>query len=124
MWSNDYWYFTILKDRLIYEDLSINLVQNLLLETESIEQISYQEYKNIDGFLWLNLTVMHSQKGNFSVGSIVPNKVNLISIIGSKRGDDNLEKYIEILLPIANKLKWRFFIEEDDEGNEYVEIIG
>jgi hypothetical protein len=48
--------------------------------------------------------------------------VNLISLTGSKQNTKNLQKYIEMLLPIAKKLNWRFFIEEDDEGNEYVEI--
>jgi hypothetical protein len=122
MWSNQYWYFTIQKDRFIYEDLEIDFVQDILLKTAYFSQVSAQNYENAAGFPWLVATILHSEQGNFSLTSLVPPKVNLVSITGSKGNAENLEKYIEMLLPIANKLNWRFFIEEDDEGNEYVEI--
>jgi hypothetical protein len=65
MWSNQYWYFTIQKDRLIYEDLEIAFVQDILLKTAFFVQMSAQCYENAAGFPWLVATIVHSEQGNF-----------------------------------------------------------
>lgn len=122
MWSNQYCYFTIQKDQLLYEDLDIELVKNLLSQTGYLEQISEQEYKNRDGSPWLTVNILQAKDGNYSITSISPKKVNLISIIGSKYSDESMVEIKKMLLLIAQKLNWKLFTEEDGNGIEYVEV--
>lgn len=63
-----------------------------------------------------------TEKGDFGSTEKILNYVNLISIVCSKGNNIDQSVYTTILLNIAKKLSWKLFLEEDDCGNENVEI--
>ena len=60
--------------------------------------------------------------GNFSASDKENQFVTLIAIVCSKGKNVDQQIYIDAFKQIANNLKWKLYLEEDDEGNEDIEI--
>jgi hypothetical protein len=122
MWSDIYWYFNIQKDKWIYQPLAIEPVIELLLKTDCLEQISQQIFKNKEFFPWIELILANSNNGNFATSSEPISYINLIAIVCSRGNGHDEEKWKDLLLKIAYQLHWKLFLEEDDHGNEGLEV--
>lgn len=122
MWSNLYFYFNIQEDRFVYQYLSIETVTKVLLNTGCLEQTALQTFKNKEDFPWIEVSIANSANGNFAITTEQIEIVNLISIVCSKKDTNNEEIYKDLLLKIAYQLNWKLFLEEDDKGNEQLEI--
>jgi hypothetical protein len=121
MWSNEYFYFEIRFNQTYSH--TINSTKLLAFLINEIHLVS----DGTDSLIgnpkqpWMNLTIIKASKdGSFTSQNKCPEKVNLISIIGSKSND--FCKYEEILIKISQWLKWELIEEEDDDGNENVII--
>ena len=122
MWSSDYFYFEIRFDQTYSRTINSSellgfLVDEIYLVSDGTDSLvgNYQQP-------WMNLTIVKASKdGCFSSQRECPEKVNLISIVGSKKYN-NYGEYEKILIKIAQWLKWELIEEEDDEGNEGVII--
>ena len=69
------------------------------------------------------MTLLFARKlNNWSDKDINAQKTNLIDIVCSKDNDEALERFKQILVKIAEFLKWKLIDEEDEDGNENVII--
>jgi hypothetical protein len=122
MWSDIYWYFNIQKDKWIYQPLPIETVTEVLLKTNCLEQTSQQIFKSKSPFPCMQLILANSNNGNFATSSESISYINLIAIVCSKQNSIDEKKYKDLLLKIAYQLHWKLFLEEDDHGNEDLEV--
>jgi len=122
MWSDKYIYYNIQFDEKFGQRLSKSTVVNALRETKLFRQTDHQSFTNSKIFLWVDIVLVETNDGNFSSFDEENQFVTLIAIVCSKRQEINQQVYIDTFKQIANKLKWKLYLEEDDEGNENIEL--
>jgi hypothetical protein len=90
-------------------------------------------------FPWINIGIVYTKDGNYAINNrsrtrteglpgikLSPRmkneikKINLITVTTSRKIEQNI--YIEKLLNIANKINWKLYLEEDEDGNENIVI--
>jgi hypothetical protein len=122
MWSDRYNYYNIQFDTHFSQKLDKSVVVNCLLETKLFKQTSHQAFTNVDDFPWVTILLVETYDGNFSSSDKENQFVTLISIVCSKGQNIDSQIYIDIFKQIANELNWKLYLEEDDAGNENIEI--
>jgi hypothetical protein len=122
MWSDRYNYYRIQFDEHLSQKLDKSFVVNYLLETKLFKQTSHQSFTNTDKFPWVDMVLVETYDGNFATSDKENHFVTLIAIVCSKRQNIDQQIYIDTFKQIANKLNWKLYLEEDDEGNENIEI--
>ncbi len=122
MWSDIYNYYNIQSDLSFSQKKSTKTVVDIILQTKYFKQNGNQNFSNADGFPWVDLVLVETKDGNFAVKEKEIPFINLIAIVCSKREGVDQTLYIKTFLEIAIALNWKLYLEEDDEGNENVEI--
>lgn len=121
MWSDRYNYYNIQYDEKFGQRLKKSTVVEVLLETKLFRQSNHQTFTNSDEFPWVDIVLVETYDGNFAASEKENQFVTLVAIVCSKREDLNQQVYIDAFKQIANKLKWKLYLEEDDDGNENIE---
>lgn len=122
MWSDRYNYYNIKFDEKFSQKLSKQTIIKTLLETNNYIQKNHQEFTNSEIFPWVYIVLVETEDGNFNSSQVENQFVSLIAIISSKGKDIDQTKYIESFKNVANKLNWKLFLEEDDEGNQNIAL--
>ena len=122
MWSDRYNYYNIKFDEKFSQKLPKQTIIKTLLETNDYIQKSHQEFTNSEIFPWVYIILVETEDGNFTSSQVENQFVSLIAIISSKGKDIDQTKYIESFKNVANKLNWKLFLEEDDEGNQNIAL--
>jgi hypothetical protein len=122
MWSDRYNYYNIQFDEHYSQKLDKAIVIDCLLETNLFKQTNHQSFTNSDKFPWVDITLIETYDGNFSSSDKENQFVTLITIVCSKRKNIDQQIYVDAFKQIANNLKWKLYLEEDDDGNENIEI--
>lgn len=122
MWSDRYNYYNIQSDLSYSGRIEIERIVSILLETACFVQKDHQSFCNSDSFPWLELTLTNSDNGNFASSDRRIKYINLISIVCLKGKDIDTKLYTDVFGIIANSLSWKLYLEEDDDGNENIEI--
>ncbi|MBV8255279.1 MAG: hypothetical protein JO154_21950 [Chitinophaga sp.] len=122
MWSDRYGYYEIRNDADYTKSLPTAEIVQVLLNTGVFHQKAPLIFENKEPFPWLNISVVYTTDGGFSVGPNSTSEIStLLSIVTSKRFHQDM--YLPVLIDIAKQLGWQFILEEDDEGNEGVVIF-
>lgn len=122
MRSDRYNYFNIQCDDNFSQKLDKSVVVHCLLETEFFKQINHQSFTNTDKFPWVEILLVETYDGNYSSSAHVNQFVTLVAIVCSKGQNIDQQIYIDTFKQIANKLNWKLYLEEDDDGNENIEL--
>ena len=122
MWSAKYNYYNIQCDEQFSQKLDKSIIVNCLLETKFFQQTNQQSFTNTDKFPWAEISLVETYDGNFSSSEKENQFVTLLAIVCSKGQNIDQQIYIDALKQIANKLNWKLYLEEDDDGNENIEI--
>lgn len=122
MWSDRYNYYNIRSDKNLSSKLNIETVIRSLLESNCFNQKDHQSFENSENFPWSEIILVESKDGNFNSSDKKIDFVNSIAIVCSKGQNIDQQIYLDAFLEIANNLNWKLFLEEDDEGNENLEI--
>lgn len=125
MWSPLYRYYEIRSDaQYLQEVLSVE-IGKIFEGTGHLLRTGNQTFTNAEGFPWIEIVYVKSNKGNFGVDARYTSKFsNLIAVVTSRYREEDEKRYLDVLLQIAKKLGWELVLEEDDEGNEDVVIWG
>ncbi|MBO2011533.1 hypothetical protein [Hymenobacter negativus] len=92
-----------------------------LLDTlPEIERVGLMNYKNVNGFPWIDLTLAKGQAGNFHCfDNTWHEEFNLISVVCSKTENEAVPAaQIIFLIELAKKLGWELVKEENDSSEE------
>ncbi len=122
MWSDKYNYYNIQCDGQFSQKLDKSIVVNCLLETNFFQQTNHQSFTNADKFPWVEIVLVETYDGNFASSEKENQFVTLLTIVCSKGQNIDQQKYIDAFKQIANKLNWKLYLEEDDDGNENIEL--
>lgn len=122
MWSDRYNYYNIQFDEKFGQKLRKSTVVSCLLETNLFKQTNHQCFTNTDLFPWVDIILVETYNGNFSASKRENKFVTLIAIVCLKGLDINQQIYIDGFKQIADSLKWKLYLEEDEDGNENVEL--
>ena len=122
MWSDRYNYYNIQFDEHFSQKLDKSVVVNCLLGTKLFKQTNHQAFANTDKFPWVEMVLVETNDGNFASSETENQFVTLVAIVCSKGQNINQQIYIGTFKQIANKLNWKLYLEEDDDGNENIEI--
>ncbi|WP_436491527.1 hypothetical protein [Chitinophaga sp. ARDCPP14] len=121
MWSHLYWYYEIRGNETYSQQLLTNDVLSVLENTGKLKAKGNQEFCNMEGLPWINVTAINSRNGSYGRAEDFNSEwVNLIAIIGSRSTPENETFYISLLTDIAEKINWELILEEDDNDNENV----
>jgi hypothetical protein len=119
MWSNSYCYYN-LYDYNFSTEYDYEIIIQTILEHNCFEQKSQNLFGNKNEFPWISIGIGYTRDGNYIIDNIKVDKINILPVVTLKKIDQS--KYINYMLKISKKLNWKLFLEEDDEGNEDVEI--
>jgi hypothetical protein len=122
MWSDRYNYYNIQFDENFSQRLSKSTVVDTLLETKLFRQINHQKFTNSDQFPWVDILLVETYNGNFAVSEKENQFVTLVAIVCSKGQNIDQQIYIDTFKQITNKLNWKLYLEQDDDGYENVEL--
>ena len=122
MWSHQYIYYNIQSDKFFSQSKKIEDVISILLRTNYFKQKNHQSFCNSDNFPWVDMILVETKDGKFASSDQKKSFVNLIAIVCLKAEEIDQSIYINEFLEIADKLNWKLFLEEDDDGNQNVEI--
>jgi hypothetical protein len=122
MWSDKYNYYSIQHDEQFSEKHEKSIVVNCILETKKFQQINHQSFTNTDIFPWVEIVLAETYDGNFASSDKENQFVTLVTIVCSKGQNINQQIYVGAFKQIANKLNWKLYLEEDDDGNENIEL--
>ena len=122
MWSDKYNYYNIQFDEKFSQKLSKATVVNYLLETGMFKQTNHQTFTNSDEFPWVNLVLVETYDGNFFSSDEENKFITLIAIVCPKTQDLDQRIYIDTFKLIAKRLNWKLYLEEDEDGNENIEL--
>ncbi|MDR6968181.1 hypothetical protein J2X31_002196 [Flavobacterium arsenatis] len=122
MWSDRYNYYNIQFDEQFGQKLDKSFVVNCLLETKLFKQTNHQTFTNSKDFPWVDIILVETYDGNFTTSDKENQFVTLVAIVCSKRQDIDQQIYIDTFKQIANRLNWKLYLEEDDDGNENIEL--
>jgi hypothetical protein len=122
MWSDRYNYYNIQSDENFSQKLDKSVVVKCLLETKFFKQTNHQSFTNADKFPWVDIVLVETYVGNYSSSDKENQFVTLVAIVCSKGLHIDQQVYIDAFKKIANHLKWKLYLEEDDDGNENIEL--
>lgn len=122
MWSDKYNYYNIQHDEQFSQKLDKAIVVKGLLATKNFLQTNHQSFTNSAKLPWLDMVLVETSNGNFASSDNENQFVNLIAIVCSKGEDIDQKIYIDAFKKIANTLNWKLYLEEDDDGNESIEL--
>jgi hypothetical protein len=122
MWSDRYNYYNIQFNEKFGQRLSKSIVVDCLLEIKLFKQTNHQCFTNEDNFPWVDIIIVETYDGSFSASEYENQFVTLIAIVCSKTEDIDQQIYLNTFKQIANKLNWKLFLEEDDDGNKNIEL--
>ena len=122
MWSDRYNYYNIQFDKKFGQRLEKSTVIDALSENKLFRQTNHQTFINSDEFPWVDIILVETYDGSFAASEKENQFVTLVAIVCLKRQDVNQQIYIDAFRQIANKLKWKLYLEEDDDGNENIEL--
>ncbi len=122
MWSDRNTYYNIQFDEKFSKKLNKATVVNCLLETGMFKQTNHQTFTNSDNFPWVDIVLVETYDGNFAASDMENQFVTLVAIVCSKSQDVDQQIYIDAFRLIANRLNWKLYLEEDDDGNENIEL--
>lgn len=122
MWSDRYNYYNIQFDKNFSQKLNKSVVVKSLLETKFFKQTNHQSFTNVNKFPCVDIVLVETYDGNYSSSDKENQFVTLVAIVCSKGQHIDQEVYIDAFKKIANQLKWKLYLEEDDEGNENIEL--
>ncbi len=120
MWSDRYNYYNIQFDEKFSQKLDKAIVVECLLQTKLFQQTNQQTFTNTDDFPWTNIILADTVNGNYASSNKNLQFVTLIAIVCSKEEDQQI--YIDTFKKIASQLSWKLYLEEDDDGNENIEL--
>ena len=119
MFSNQYGYYLIHGSD-FSQGIDYEKIVEIILKQNCFLQIDNQIFKNNDNFPWINIGIVYTMDGNYSTNNKKLDKINLITITTSKKYDQTI--YITELIKVAEKIGWKLYSEEDEFGNENIEI--
>ncbi|TDX09824.1 hypothetical protein [Flavobacterium sp. S87F.05.LMB.W.Kidney.N] len=122
MWSDRYNYYNIQSNLSFSEKIDSKIVIDTILNTKCFFQKGNQNFSNAEHFPWLDLVLVEADEGGFITEEKEIPFINLIAIVCSKGINIDQSIYIETFLKIAKDLNWKLYLEEDDYGNEDIEI--
>lgn len=122
MYSHIYNYYNIQFDEKFGQRLNVSTVVDAILETKLFRQSNPRKFINSDEFPWADLGLFDTYDGNYGGSDNGSQFVTLIAIVCSKRENINQQIYIDAFKQIASKLNWKLYLEEDDDGNENLEL--
>ncbi len=122
MYSHLYGYYKIKYDEHFGQKLERSFVVECLLETKLFKQKTPQSFENAEGFPWVSIAIVETYNGNYAVHDLEIPFVTLVIIVCSKGDEDDQARYVSAFKDVANKLGWRLYLEEDEDGNKNVEI--
>jgi hypothetical protein len=122
MWSDRYNYYNIQFDEHFSQKLDKSVVVECLLETNLFRRTNHQTFTNKDKFPWVDIVLVETYDGNFASSDKENQFVTLVAIVCSKGQNIDQQIYIDTFKQIANKLNWKLYLEEDDDGNENIEV--
>lgn len=122
MWSDRYCYYNIQCDEQFSQRHKQKTVIDCLLETRLFRQTDNQSFANTHQFPWVDITLVETYDGNFASSDEEHQFVTQIVIVTSKGKDTEQQLYTDTFRQIAAKLQWKLYLEEDDDGNEMIEI--
>ncbi|GHV86618.1 hypothetical protein AGMMS50230_22260 [Spirochaetia bacterium] len=119
MYSNLYNYYNIC-DYDFSTEHDYAIIVKTILENNGLKQKAQNLFENQNDFPWIDIGITYTRDGNYTIDNTKVDKINLITIVVLKKIDQLI--YTNVLLGIAKKLSWKLFLEEDDDGNENIEI--
>lgn len=122
MWSDRYNYYNIQSDEHFSQRLTKSAIVNCLLETNLFKQANHQSFTNSDKFPWANIVLIETYDGNYTLSDKEIEFVTLLAIVCLKGEDIDQQIYIEAFKKIANQLNWKLYLEEDEDGNQNIEL--
>jgi hypothetical protein len=122
MWSDRYNYYNIQSDEHFSQKLEKEAVIKALQETNCFKRKNHQCFTNAEGFPWIDMILVETEDRSFASSDKEDLFVNLIAIVCLKRQHMDQQIYLKTFLQIAEKLKWKLYLEDDDNGNENIEI--
>ena len=122
MWSDRYTYYNIQNDEHFSQKLAKETVIKVFQETNCFKQKDHLCFTNVEGFPCVDIILVETKEGNFASSDKEDPFINLIAIVCSKEQHIDQQIYINTFLQIAEKLKWKLYLEDDNNGNENIEI--
>ena len=122
MWSDRYNYYNIQFDENFGQKLDKLVVVKCLLETKLFKQTNHQSFTNTDNFPWVDIVLVETYDGNYASSDTENQFGTLVAIVCSKGQNVDQQIYIDAFKKIANQLNWKLYLEEDDDGNENIEL--
>jgi hypothetical protein len=120
MWSHLYGYYEIRgsENYDICDDTED--MRTILDSFHELKRIGLISYENAIGYPWISLSLVKSNKGNYSISSETWNvEFNMIPVVCSKSGNGKVPmSQINLLIRIAEILNWELIEEETDEIDE------
>lgn len=125
MWSPYYYYFFIRSDEQYSRSTDTSELSSFIIRDLGLVQEDPVSFNASESLPWLRLTLVRADPKSGNYGRTChdpwPEKVNLVSLVGSKRSGDR-ESYVALLTRIAELLQWELIEEEDDDENEDVVV--
>jgi hypothetical protein len=122
MWSDRYNYYNIQSDESYSREAAAEKIMDLLLRHGLFKQKNHQLLSNTDKIPWVEIILVKTKDGNYASSATKLPFINLIAIVCSKGEHIDQQIYIKTFLEVAEELDWKLYLEEDDDGNENIEI--
>lgn len=122
MWSDRYNYYNIQSDEGYTKKVERETLLQILLKSGYFLQKDHQTWGNAENFPWLEIVLVETKDGSFATSEKKLPYVNLIAVVCTKSANIDQGVYLKAFLEIAEELNWKLYLEEDDEGNENIEI--
>lgn len=121
MWSDRYNYYNI-HDEGYTKKVETEIVLQIFLKTGYFLQKDHQTLGNAENFPWVEIVLVETKDGSFATSEKMLPYINLIAVVCTKSPDTDQQVYLKTFLEIAEELNWKLYLEEDDEGNEDIEM--
>ena len=122
MWSDRYNYYNIQSDESYTEKVETEIILQLFLKSGHFLRKDHQTLVNAENFPWLEIVLVETKDGSFFTSEKKLPYINLIAVVCAKSPNIDQQIYLKTFLEIAEELNWKLYLEEDDEGNENIEI--
>ncbi len=113
MWSPFYGYFYIQKDKNEHEDVSLEEITKILLESNFFVQVSHRDFSYKDKTHLLQVTLYHVPM-TFEKNTNMPFVNNIDIVVGKERYEKIKQFDQDFMQYIAQKLSWCVFDEAND----------
>lgn len=122
MWSDRYNYYNIQSDESYSQEAATEKVMDLFLQHGLFNLKNHQMLSNTDKIPWAEIILVKTTDGNYASSAAKLPFINLIAIVCRKGEHTDQQIYIKTFLEVAEELNWKLYLEEDDDGNENIEI--